>query len=402
MALQLAENKRVNEASQSLWALVPLIVAALVISYMRMFNNEASMTATAGFAFGYVMQRSRFCFAAGFRDPFMIRNTALTRVILLLLLLTSLGFAIVHGIKGGLPEGGIIYPVGIHTAVGGILFGFGLVIAGNCVSGGLMRMGEGYIMQWYTFAGLLIGSALGAWNLGWWGPMFIERAPIIFIPDVFGWALSLATYIAVLSLLYLAAIWYERGSLKQTRQLSLSFSGVLRSVWDSFQAVFSSRNWSYALGAVFLAIINILLFLTWGKPAGITSGLTHLAGWLSCRIGFLPCDWYYFEELIYLESRRIYLEHPFLFLSIFIVIGSFFASLMHNEFKIRKPKSNKFILSALVGGTLLGYSARVAMGCNIGGFWGGISSFSLHGWVFGLFILVGAFIGGKFFMRFLV
>ena len=402
MALQLAENERVNQDIQGIWALVPLVLAALVISYLHMFNNEASMTATAGFAFGYVMQRSRFCFAAGFRDPFMIRNTAITRVILLLLLLTGLGFAAVNAFKGGLPGGGIIYPVGIHTAAGGALFGFGLVIAGNCVSGGLMRMGEGYIMQWYTFAGLLIGSALGAWNLGWWGPMFIEKSPTIFIPDTLGWAPALTIYIVVLSLLYLAALWYERGSLNQVVQLGVSLSGAASSIRDSFQTILSGRNWSYAMGAVFLAAINTMLFFTWGKPAGITSGLTHLAGWLSCRIGFFPCDWYYFDKLIYLESRRIYLEHPLLFLSAFIILGSFFASLLHSEFKIRKPKSSKFILSALAGGTLLGYSSRVAMGCNFGGLWGGISSFSLHGWVFGLFILVGAYFGGKFFMRYLL
>ena len=402
MALQLAENKRINEASQGLWALVPLLLAALVISYLRMFNNEASMTATAGFAFGYVMQRSRFCFAAGFRDPFMIRNTAITRVILLLLLLTSLGFAIVHGFRGGLPEGGIIYPVGIHTAVGGILFGFGLVIAGNCVSGALMRMGEGYIMQWYTFAGLLVGSALGAWNLGWWGPNIIEKSPTIFIPGSLGWAVALIIYIAIIALLYLVSLWYEKGSLENIMRTGWNITGKPALAWDSIQTLFSGRSWPYALGAVFLAIINTLLFYFWGKPGGITSGLTHFAGWLTCRIGFLPCDWYYFEELIYLESRRIYLEHPLLFLSIFIVIGSFFASLLHSEFKIRKPKSSKFILSALVGGMLLGYSSRVAMGCNFGGLWGGISSFSLHGWVFGLFILIGAYFGGKFFMRYLL
>jgi len=42
------------------------------------------------------------------------------------------------------------------------------------------------------------------------------------------------------------------------------------------------------------------------------------------------------------------------------------------------------------------------MGCNFGGFWGGASSFSLHAWVFGFFILIGAYLGGRFFMRYLL
>jgi hypothetical protein len=164
--------------------------------------------------------------------------------------------------------------------------------------------------------------------------------------------------------------------LKAIRLPALNFKLLAAGSQDTFKMLFSGRNWSYSLGAVALSLTNIALFYLWGKPAGITSGITHLAGWLSCRIGFFPCDWYYFKELIYLESRRIYLEHPLLYLSGAIVVGSFFASLLHREFRVRKPGSVKFIYSALVGGTLLGYSSRIAMGCNFGGFWGGASSFS--------------------------
>ena len=31
----------------------------------------------------------------------------------------------------------------------------------------------------------------------------------------------------------------------------------------------------------------------------------------------------------------------------------------------------------------MGYGARIAFGCNIGAYFGGIASFSLHGWLWG-------------------
>jgi len=42
---------------------------------------------------------------------------------------------------------------------------------------------------------------------------------------------------------------------------------------------------------------------------------------------------------------------------------------------------------------MMGYGARIAFGCNIGAYFGGIASFSLHGWVWGLVALAGTLIG---------
>ena len=39
------------------------------------------------------------------------------------------------------------------------------------------------------------------------------------------------------------------------------------------------------------------------------------------------------------------------------------------------------LVAAVVGGLLLGYGARVAFGCNIGAYFSGIASGSLHGWM---------------------
>lgn len=403
MALPVADNIVITKTRQSYWAMLVLAITVIAVVMLGSVNPEASVTSTFGFVFGYILQRSRFCFAAAFRDVFMIRNTAVSRAVLLLLILTSFGFALVQLVSGdALPGGGIIYPVGIHTAVGGIIFGFGMVIAGSCVTGCLMRMGEGYLMQWLTFLGLLLGSALGAWNLGWWGPISIERSPVIFLPEKLGWPAALLSYAAAITLLYFLATWYERGSLKSLFPSNWGKISVPALVRGTLQTILGSRNWSYTLGAVALALTGTLTLYFWGKPAAITGGLTHFVGWISLRIGLSPFEWYYFEELIYFESRRIFLEHPLLYLAAALVVGSFFASLLHREFKIRRVKSYKFVISALVGGTMLGYSSRVAMGCNFGGFWSGLGSFSLHGWVFGFFILVGAYFGGKFFMRHLV
>ena len=49
----------------------------------------------------------------------------------------------------------------------------------------------------------------------------------------------------------------------------------------------------------------------------------------------------------------------------------------------------KSLVAAIVGGLFRGYGARIAYGCNIGAYFSGIASASVHGWVW----LVAAFAG---------
>ena len=49
----------------------------------------------------------------------------------------------------------------------------------------------------------------------------------------------------------------------------------------------------------------------------------------------------------------------------------------------------KSLAAAVAGGVMLGYGARIAYGCNIGAYFSGIASASVHGWVW----LPAAFVG---------
>ncbi len=373
------------------------IVAALFISAVFLlvsFNKNAVLPHLFGFLFGFILQRSSFCFAACFRDIFLIRNTTLTRAVLIALALTSAGFVALNFLSGPqqiLETAGKIFPVGVHTIVGGILFGFGMVIAGSCVSGCLVRMGEGYFMQWYTFAGLLVGSTVGAWNLGWWLNASIRNSPAVFLPNVFGWPGAVFLQFSLIAVLYLLAV--RIGGEQKKKSSSKQIINIPQAVM--------AKKWSYTMGAVMLAAANTLLFALWGEPWHVTSGITNFAGWLSCQVGFAPLSWAYFDWLDRCNIE-VFLSHPLIYLFMAMIAGSFFSSLLNSEFRWRRPRNSRYIITALVGGLLMGYGSRVAMGCNIGAFLTGISSLSLHGWIFGFSLLPGAALGGKFLMNYLV
>jgi len=56
-------------------------------------------------------------------------------------------------------------------------------------------------------------------------------------------------------------------------------------------------------------------------------------------------------------------------------------ALVNREFKWKRPNLETAVF-ALIGGTLMGIGARLALGCNIGAFFASATNGDLTGWVF--------------------
>lgn len=160
---------------------------------------------------GFTLQKSRFCCASAFRDPLLVGTTKLTQALILLLAISVVGFAVVANVAEVLkiPLSLNLAPLGFNTIIGGILFGIGMVLAGGCASGILMRIGEGFAMQMIALVGLLIGTLLGSYSLPYWHMIFAE-SPGIFLPDIFGWLPAVAIQILILLGLWQVTRWWQK------------------------------------------------------------------------------------------------------------------------------------------------------------------------------------------------
>jgi uncharacterized membrane protein YedE/YeeE len=147
------------------------------------------------------------------RDPYLTGSTSVTRAVLIAFAITTVGFtAIKYGyfIKG-LPIPGMSYvvPISLATAAGAFIFGIGMVIAGGCASGTLMRVGEGFTMQILSLFFFVVGSLWGAHDFGWWKLNVITKGKAVFLPDVFGWFGAVTIQLLLLAALYIAAEKWE-------------------------------------------------------------------------------------------------------------------------------------------------------------------------------------------------
>ena len=78
-----------------------------------------------------------------------------------------------------------------------------------------------------------------------------------------------------------------------------------------------------------------------------------------------------------------------------IAAGAFAAALASGRLSPTWGISLPSAAAALTGGLMMGYGARISYGCNIGAFFSGAASTSLHGWLWILFALPGNWIGVK-------
>lgn len=90
------------------------------------------------------------------------------------------------------------------------------------------------------------------------------------------------------------------------------------------------------------------------------------------------------------------LLNPVLWMSFALVGGAAAMALLNNEFKVKVP-SVEIAIWAIGGGVLMGIGARVGLGCNIGAFFATVTNGDPSGWLFGLGMTAGGFIGVKFF-----
>jgi hypothetical protein len=216
LATESTRTKRVRKPkkSQIPYALGVSIFLILLGSPLVMQGSKLPIYWAFGIAFGYILQRSRFCFTASFRDPCITGSTSVTRAVLVALGIATIGYTAIkyhstlNAAGNNLAMSGVA-PIGIPLMLGAIIFGIGMVIAGGCASGTLMRVGEGFTMQMLSLVFFVVGSLWGAHDMNFWGKLN-QDAPKIFLPNVFGWFGALAIQGLIILLLYIAAVKWQQ------------------------------------------------------------------------------------------------------------------------------------------------------------------------------------------------
>jgi len=163
------------------------------------------------------------------------------------------------------------------------------------------------------------------------------------------------------------------------------------------------KTWPFWVGGSILAVLNILFFALTQRPWKITTGFTYWGAWIFQGFGGRPNNWSYFQG----EQKMVALEQWFYsndlsILNFGVILGALISVLLSGQFKIKRIKNFKQAAFALVGGIIMGYGTRISFGCNIGAFFSSVPSLSFSGYVYGFFVVIGAWLGTKILLKYLL
>ena len=366
-------------------ALSGLIAAGLAAAAWRLSGEPGgarlALSLVFGALFGFVLQRSRFCFYCQWRE-FLIEGDPRGMLGILAALAAGVaGYAVVLGAwmpdPSGtrLPPDAHIGPVGPVLVLAGLAFGAGMAVSGSCISAHLYRLGEGSPTAPFALLGTGLGFVLGFLS---WNPLYlasVSEAPVLWLPRHLGYGLSLALSLALLA----ALAWPLLRRLPAPQP---------RASHAPLHAVFVAR-WPVWLGGLAVGALGTLAYLRVG-PLGVTAEIGGRSRQAAGALGLLP------DRLEGLDTfrgcatalRDAILTPNGLFIG-GLVLAALAAALLAGQFRPALPTRGQ-VVRGLAGGVLLGWGAMTGLGCSVGTLLSGIMAGAVSGWVFGLAMFAGA------------
>lgn len=354
--------------------------------FRRLINGILSVSAATiiiGLALGFCLYQGEVGFSAAYRNALKKRDVTgvLGQIIMVAAALILFTPLLTVGEFSGHRFSGAWAPASLQVVIGAFLFGIGMQLGGACASGTLFTLGGGSLRMAVTLVFFCLGAFIGSLHMGWWGQL--PSLGVRVLGDDLGYGTALLLQLGVLGLAYWGLLHW--GTCDQTQ------------LFKSFKRPHLSdliKPWPLLVSTLMLAILNTATLVDLGHPWSIVWGFTLWGAKIAQALG-----WDYSTSAFWTAPfQQNALKNPISHdstsvMNITIIIGAFMAAVLSGKFKPGMNLPFSRFAASLIGGLLMGYGARLAYGCNIGAFFSGVASGSLHGWIWIIFALIGTKIG---------
>lgn len=401
-----------------------VIVLLLVLFIGRNYLKSSMLffRLMMGVGLGYALTRSFMGFAGSVNRAYNTGSTKLMRV--LMGMFTASAIMSVAFLYNGDPASYDLWvnPINLGLILGGIMFGFGMTFSMCCASGVLTDLVTGLPRAFVTIIFFGMGVFLGypiqsrAWVKESWftSETGAKLAGGVYLPDLFKWD-GLNGYLGAIILTGIFALIVVWLSMKyeDAQKANGTYTGVPSEInqyrviveeekpfvlfsKETYEKVFV-KPWRMRTGAAMITgIFTILMGVTkagWGAstPYGIWFGKALMI------FGVSP------ETLGAMSNKAAaaytapFFESGINVQNIGIVLGTLICLLLAGSFRevfVSELKiSVKDVFLFAMGGFLMGYGTRLSNGCNVGALYTPIANFSLSGWIFLIFLVVGGILG---------
>ncbi|EJN34349.1 YeeE/YedE family protein [Pseudomonas sp. GM80] len=368
--------------------LAPLAAFAFLMCGAAFLQNNVGfrqmLLLIVGAALGLTLYHAAFGFTSAWRVFIKDRRGAGLRAQMVMLAVAVVLFfpALGAGSLFGQPVVGLVAPAGVSVVFGAFIFGIGMQLGGGCASGTLFTVGGGNARMLVTLFFFICGSLIATHHVDWW--FSLPSFPAISIVKSFGVVPALLASLAVFGIIAIVTVRLEKGRHGQLEEGVTSEHRGLRR--------FLRGPWPLVWGAIGLALLNYATLALAGRPWGITSAFALWGAKVANGLGVDVGSWVFWQ----IPGNAKALASPVWedvtsVMDVGIILGALLAAGLAGRFSPSLKIPARSLVAAVIGGLLLGYGSRLAYGCNIGAYFSGIASGSLHGWVW----LVAAFIGNN-------
>ncbi|QKQ71309.1 YeeE/YedE family protein [Acinetobacter sp. 10FS3-1] len=385
MSVIAASSQRSN---LSVWVAFILLIVGTIGAYQVVGLNQALLFLIGG-ALGMTLYHASFGFTSSWRVFIKERRGRGLRAQMIMLGLAVLLFfpALGAGELFGNPVKGNINPISMSVMIGAFIFGIGMQLGGGCASGTLYTVGSGSARMLVTLFFFCTGSLIATSHLDWWFNL-PHLAPISVV-ESFGVIPALVLSFIIFGLIAAATVYFEK-----KRHGSLEAEPV--SEYQGWKR-FLRGPWPLIWGGIILTLLNFATLALAGRPWGVTSALAVWAAKVASLAGIEVSAWDYWQQPGNAKALAQSLWFDITSMMNFgIMLGALLAASLAGKFAPNFKIPRRSLLAAVLGGLLLGYGARLAYGCNIGAYFSGIASGSIHGWLWLVFAFLGNILGVKF------
>ncbi|MDH3444773.1 MAG: YeeE/YedE family protein, partial [Deltaproteobacteria bacterium] len=337
-----------------------------------------------GALLGVTLYHAAFGFTSAYRRMLLHRDVTGVRAQLLMLAIATLLFApvLASGSMFGRGVVGAVAPVGWQVAIGAFMFGIGMQLGGGCGSGTLYALGGGSLRLLFTLAAFIAGSFWASLHMSWW--QALPSWPAMALGHVLGWPLAVLAQLG-----FIAVLWVMAGRWGKTFP-----DGGLRNhgKWH----VLLRGPWPLLCGAAALAVLNFVTLIVAGHPWSVTWAFTLWGAKIASTFGWNPESSLFWSGGFQEHALQTSIfEDTVSLMNFGILLGAMCGAALAGRYAPRWGSPARSYVAGLLGGLAMGYGARIAFGCNIGAFFSGVASTSLHGWIWIAAALPGTWIGVK-------
>ncbi len=377
-----------------IWFGIFLIIIIIPLTIALQTNSWWLSALPVGILFGFALQKGDLCGSSAMSEIILFRDNSKIFGLWVAIVSSMFFFAILN--LFGIVELAPKKFIWANSLVGGLIFGFGTVLAGGCISGCLYKAAGGNINSMVALLTIPLGISsvdYGIFKSFHESLLKLSAPEALTLYSVLKLPYWLLVLIFIILTIAISVVKGKKQGNKSIRREVRNLKSLITRPW---------KPWQAGIMIGFVGMLAWLSSLPTGRnyPLGVTHGVSYLYQFVienntelvkskqppNTQSPNVKIQTQVLNQAQQSQPRKLNLW--LMMLTLGLVIGAFLSSKMSNNFALL-PKPPEQIIVAVIGGFLTGLGAGLATGCVIGNIISGWAMMSISMFIFGIATLLG-------------